>query len=220
MVTSSTHPDGVTGVGNTMTLIDMATNKPVQTVLVAESREDLSLPVEVLLLRDEFPAYALVTTINGGDIWIAPYDENTGLFGEFSKAIDGSDNGLGVALEFYIGPGEDPESDEDKLLYVSFGVLGVVNAYSLDNLPELELVKSFPAEAGAHHMAFFKTESGREAMVVQNNPININGLNAGTLTIVDIHSGELIGKVDLPAEHGLMAESIESALGNAHFYHH
>lgn len=97
---------------------------------------------------------------------------------------------------------------------------GVVNAYRLDNLPELELVRTFRAETGAHHFGFFLTESGREAMVIQNNLLNGEGINAGTLTIVDIHTGEQLGKLDLTADHGLMPESLESAMGNAHFVHH
>jgi hypothetical protein len=96
----------------------------------------------------------------------------------------------------------------------------VVNAYRLDNLPELELVKTFPAEAGAHHFGFFLTESGREAIVIQNNLLNGEGINAGTLTIADIHSGEQLGKLELAGDHGMMPESIESAMGNAHFIHH
>lgn len=220
MVTSTVHPDLATGVGNTVTVIDMETDEPVQTALVSESWEDLTQPVEVLMLRDDLPSYALVTTIFGGDIWIAPFDEQSGRLGEFSEAIDGGANGLGVALEFYIGPGEDLESDEDQLLYVSFAVPGVVNAYSLDNLPELELVKSFPAEAGAHHFGFFMTESGREAIVIQNNLLNGEGINAGTLTIVDIHTGESLGTLDLAGDYGMMPESVESAIGNAHFIHH
>lgn len=220
MVTSTVHPDLTTGVGNTVTVIDMETGAPVQTALVGESWEDLTQPVEVLMLRDGLPSYVLVTTIFGGDIWIAPFDEQSGRLGEFTQAMDGGVNGLGVALEFYIGPGEDLESDEDQLLYVSFAVPGVVNAYSLENLPELELVKTFQAEAGAHHFGFFVTESGREAMVIQNNLLNGEGINAGTFTIVDIHTGESLGSLDLAAEYGLMPESVESAMGNGHFIHH
>lgn len=220
VVTSTVHPDLVTGMGNTVTLIDMDTKEPVQTVLVGESWEDLSQPVEVLMLREGLPSYVLVTTVMGGDVWVAPFDEATGRLGEFTEVIDGSANELGIALEFYIGPGQDPESDEDQLLYVSFAVPGVVNAYSLDNLPELELVKTFQAEPGTHHFGFFRTESGREAMVIQNNLLNGEGINAGTLTIVDIHSGEQLGRVDLPGDHGILPESLESAMGNAHFVHH
>lgn len=220
VVTSTVHPDLSSGMGNTVTLIDMETYEPVQTVLVAESWEDLSQPVEVLVLRDGLPSYALVTTVMGGDIWIAPVDEETGYLGEFSEVVDGSAEELGIALEFYTGPGNDPESEDDQLLYVSFALPGVVNAYSLDNLPELELVKTYEAEAGAHHFGFFRTESGREAMVIQNNLLNGEGINAGTLTIVDIHTGEQLGRLDLAGEHDMMPESIESAMGNAHFIHH
>ncbi len=220
VVTSTVHPDLASGMGNTVTVIDMETHEPVQTVLVAESWEDLSQPVEVLMLRDGAPSYVLVTTVMGGDIWVAPFDEETGHLGEFREVVDGSTEQLGVALEFYIGPGEDPESDEDQLLYVSFAVPGVVNAYSLENLPQLELVKTFQAGAGAHHFGFFRTESGREAMVIQNNLLNAEGINAGTLTIVDIHTGEQLGQLDLAKDHGLMPESLESAMGNAHFIHH
>lgn len=221
MVTSAAHAQ-LTGFGNTVTMIDMATSQPTQTMLVSDTQDDLSVVVEVLLLRDEFPTYALATTMLAGDIWLAPYDATA--FGDFTKVFDGSDNNLGFALGLYIGPGDDPESDADNLLYVSFGVPGIVNVYSLDHLPELPLVKSFPAEAGAHHLGFFKTEAGREAMLIQNNLLNLNDplppLNAGSLMIVDIHSGELLGRIDLPSEYGLLPESIESAEGNAHFYHH
>ncbi|MCL4250703.1 MAG: hypothetical protein KJ065_21310 [Anaerolineae bacterium] len=220
LVTSTVHPDLTTGIGNTVTLIDMATNEPVQTLLVGQSWEDLSEPVEVLMLRDGLPPYALATTVFGGDVWVAPFDGEAGRLGEFSEAFDGSANNVGVALEFYIGPGDDPASDEDQLLYVSFAVPGVVNAYSLDNLPELELVKTFQAEAGTHHFGFFRTESGREAMVIQNNLLNGEGINAGTLTIVDIHTGEQLGRLDLTEDYGMMPESLESAMGNAHFAHH
>lgn len=220
LVTSTVHPDLTTGIGNSVTLIDLETNQPVQTTLVAESWEDLSEPVEVLMLRDGFPPYVLVTTVFGGDVWIAPFDEEAGRLGEFSQAVDGNAEGLGIALEFYIGPGDDPQSEEDQLLYVSFAVPGVVNAYSLANLSELELVKSYQAEAGTHHFGFFRTESGREAMIIQNNLLNGEGINAGTLTIFDIHTGEQLGKLNLPGDHGLMPESIESAMGNAYFIHH
>lgn len=221
MVTSASHAEFL-GFGNTVTLIDMATNQPVETMLVSESWDDQPVTVEVLLLRDDFPTYALATAMLTGDIWLASYDETA--FDDFSKAFDGSDNDLSFALELYIGPGDDIESDDDNLLYVSFGVPGVVNVYSLDSLPELPLVKSFPAEAGAHHLGFFKTEAGHEAMLVQNNLLNLNdpmpALNAGSLMIMDIHTGELLGRFDMPSEYGLIPESIESAAGNAHFYHH
>lgn len=216
MVTSTVHPDGQSEIGNTVTTIDLETNDLLKTYRVADSPEDLSEPVEVLLLRDGLPPYALVTTLLGADIWVAAYNSETGSFGEFEKKVEGDEQGLGVALEFYIHENKQGE----KELYVSFGVPGVVNVYGLDRLPELPLKRTLPAGAGAHHMAFFETESGREVLLVQNNLLNIEGLNAGTLTVVDIYTGELLNTLDMPAEYGLMPESIESAFGHGHDYHH
>ena len=216
MVASSVHPDLVTELGNTVTAIDMETNEATRTYRVADAPDDPSGTTEVFILRDDFPAYALAATVIGGDIWVAPYDETTGAFAGFEKQIEGEDTGLGAALEFYIHTNHHGEAE----LYVSFGAPGVVNVYSLDDLPELTLRRTLPAAPGAHHLAFFTTESGRELMVVQNNLLNFDGLNAGTLMIVDIETGEVVETVDLPASHSLLPESIESAFGHGHDYHH
>lgn len=151
MVTSTNHPDLQSGAGNTVTAIDLATDEPVSTHLVAERWDDLSAPVEVLLLRDDLPPFALATTVNGSDIWVAPYDEATQSYREFTKQVAGAEAGLGVALEFYIHTNQAGEKD----LYVSFAHPGVVNVYSLDSLPALPLKRTLLAEAGAHHMLFF-----------------------------------------------------------------
>jgi hypothetical protein len=216
MVTSTIHPDLSTGVGNTVTSIDLATNEPVQTYLVADSPSDLTAPVEVLLLRDDLPPYALTTTMLGGDIWIAAYDQATGEHGPFTKAIEGDASGISWPLEFYVHE----DQGGAKELYVTFAVPGVVNVYSLDNLPTLTLERSFPAGAGAHHMVFFRTTLGRELVAVQNNLLNLDGLNAGTITVHDIHTGELLRTLDMRSRYGLMPESIEWAYGHGHDYHH
>lgn len=216
MVTSATHPDLVSGAGNTVTLIDMQTNKPLKTYLVAENWETLSAPVEVLLLRDGLPPFALVTTLMTGDIWVAGYNAETGLFNEFEKKIEGEAANLSWPIEFYIHQNQAGVYE----LYVSFGVPGVINVYSLDSLPELPLKRTLKAAAGAHHMLFFETRSGREVVVVQNNLLNLDGLNAGTLTVLDSQNGAILGEIDLPTDHNLLPESIESAYGHGHDYHH
>jgi hypothetical protein len=160
----------------------------------------------------------------GGDVWGAAFNEDTGIYDEFTKLIEGDDDGLSWPLEFYVGPGEDPESEDDQLLYISWAVPGVVRAYSLENLPELEVVREYQADGGAHHMAFYQTASGNEVMVVQNNLLNLSDpmpfLNAGTLSVFDLSTEELLGTVDLTASDGIMPESIELASGNGHYLHH
>jgi len=216
MVTNTAHPTLPKNIGNSVTEIDMRTNEAVRTYLVAESPTELTNPVEVLLTRGDLPPFALVSTVNGGDIWVAPYDAATGQFGLFVQKVDGAKEGLDVALEFYIHTNHHGE----KELYVSFGVPGVVKVYSLDRLPELPLKRTLPAGPGAHHMAFFETTSGREVMVIQNNLLNIPGLNGGTMQVIDTHTGEVIQTLDLAAQHSLMPEAIESAFGHGADVHH
>lgn len=217
MVTSTIHHELTKGMGNTVTLIDMETNQPIKTYLVSESWDEFSSPVEVIMLRDGLPEVALVNTMIGGDVWMAEYDEASGLYGEFSKVVEGDDSGLGWALEFYIHENNEGE----KELFISFAVPGVVNVYSLDDLPgQLTLKRQLPAGLGAHHMTFFETESGREVVAVQNNLLNLDGLNSGLITVVDIMTGEVLAELDMPAEYGLMPESVESAFGHGHDYHH
>jgi hypothetical protein len=217
MVTSTIHDDLQSGVGNTVTLINMETNQPIKTYLVSDSWDDLSAPVEVIMLRDGLPNVALVSTMVGGDIWMSEYNEESGIYSEFEKVIEGDDFGLTWPLEFYIYENHLGQ----KELYISFGVPGVINVYSLEDLSHgLILKRQLPAGEGAHHMSFFTTRSGREVVAVQNNLLNIDGLNSGLLTVVDIYSGEILGTIDMPAQYGLMPESIESAFGHGHDYHH
>ena len=216
LVTSTIHPDLTTGVGNTVTFIDLETDEVSKTQLVAESQDEATAPVEVLMLRDELPPYALTTTMLGGDVWLAAYDENTRTYGEFAKAFEGDDAGISWPLSFYIHTNQRDETE----LYITFAQPGVVNVYSLENLPELTLTRTLHTAAGAHHMVFFNTPSGREVVVVQNNLLNLDDFNEGSLMVLDIHTGEVLATLDLPGEHGLMPESIESAYGHGHDYHH
>ncbi|WP_126654177.1 YncE family protein [Chryseobacterium aureum] len=212
MVTSTIHPDLTTGMGNTCTLLDLNTYEIKETYQVADSPADMSAPVEVLLLRGKFPQYALATTMLGGDIWMAPYNAATKKYDAFTKVFDGSMYGLGWTLEMYI--------DDSNKLYVSFADPGKVLVFDINNLPQLKLVKTFDADKGAHHMAFFKTKSGKEVVAVQNNLLDIPNLNSGTITIIDINTGKKLGTVDLRNKYGILPESIEGTNGPSNYMHH
>lgn len=212
MVTSTIHPDLTSGFGNTCTLLDLNTYEVKETYQVADSPTDLSSPVEVLLLRGKFPQYALATTMLGGDIWIAPYNPTTKKYDAFSKIFDGSTQGLGWTLEMYI--------DDNSKLYVSFADPGKVLIFDISNLPQLKLLKTLTADKGAHHMAFFKTKKGKEVVAVQNNLLDIPGINSGTISIIEIETGKTLGTVDLRSKYGILPESIEGTNGPSSYMHH
>lgn len=147
LVTSTIHPDGASEPGNTIAEIDMRTNQVLRTHLVGKSPVDFSVPVEVLMLRDGLAPFVLVSTTGGGDVWIAPYDEQSGAIGAFAEVVDGESEGLGVALEFYVHTDHHGKQE----LYISFAVPGVVKVYDLERLPEmaaagkLEATRTFQA---------------------------------------------------------------------------
>ncbi|RPE07918.1 hypothetical protein EGT74_12635 [Chitinophaga lutea] len=212
MVTSTIHPGLTSGVGSTVTLINADNYSLIKTYKVADAGAPASSPVEVLLLRNGFLPYALVTTMLGGDVWIAPRDPKTNNYGEFTKFFDGSDHGLGWALEFYVSA--------EKLLYVSFAKPGVVKVFDIAALPAVKVVRTLQSDPGAHHMAFFKTKSGRDVVAVQNNMLNLPDINAGTIAVFDVKTGERLATAQVKKNYNIQPESIEWANGNGHYMHH
>lgn len=232
VISSTAHPDLKTGVGNSITVIDLNTFKPLETIVVEDSSPIglPSSPVEVLFLRPSIvegvQPGVLVNTMLGFETWFIPYYEDHKLFSEPLKLYDGAKQGSGVPLEFY--------GTEDEL-FISHGIPGVVKRYHLDRLPEL--VSSGPdieAEAGAHHMIFFTDSSGKDLIAVQNNLLNLGNkedndptdidfiakLNAHTVTVHDLESSERLKTIDFKQSYGKGVENIEALFGSGFVHHH
>jgi DNA-binding beta-propeller fold protein YncE len=56
-----------------------------------------------------------------------------------------------------------------------------------------KLLKTLPAAAGAHHVAFSPDE--RYAFV-QNSLLNLPGMSDGSVTVIDLNKGEVVASVD------------------------
>lgn len=229
VIASCISPDLESGIGNTVTLVDMNTDEFLETYLVADNREHLSAPVEELFLRPEIHSNflnpgLLVSTMFGNNLWYAPFNSEAKRLGAFTKILLGADEGIGVPLEFY---GNTSEKYGDEL-FVSCGVPGVVKRFDMAKLPELveNEEAQIEADAGSHHMFFFKTASGREVMAVQNNLLNLGtalgpDLSAHTVTIHDMSTGEKLGTIDFkngPAKCGV--EYVDAIFGSGYAHHH
>ena len=68
------------------------------------------------------------------------------------------------------------------------------------------------AQQGAHHVLF---SPDNQYMFVQNNLLNLDGINAGTISVVDFKSGELITTLDDFVEDGMMIESLDLLVNNS-----
>ncbi len=232
VVTSTIHPDMATGVGNTLTIIDLNTLEPIQNITV-ENEKPLnfpSSPVEVLFARptmhpDIEPAI-LANTMFGFETWRVPYDASSKTFGTAEVAYSGTQNNTAVPLEFY------GTADE---LFISHALPGVVKRYDLASLPEL--VSSGPdivADPGAHHMIFFDSASGRKLIAVQNNLLNLGNaadedptdvdfiasLNAHTISVHDLETGERLATVNFREKYNKGVDNLEGLFGSGFVHHH
>jgi hypothetical protein len=232
VVSSTIHPDLKTGVGNAITVVDLNTFQPIQNITLEDAKPVgfPSSPVEVLFVRPSIvPGVApavLVNTMFGFETWKVPYNEADKSFGAPVKAYDGASNNTGVPLEFY---GNQTE------LFVSHALPGTVKRYKLSALPEL--VTSAPdiqTEPGAHHMIFYSAASGRKLIAVQNNLLNLGNaadndptdidfmakVNANSITVHDLQSGERLAKVDFKERYKKGVENVEALFGSGFVHHH
>jgi hypothetical protein len=232
VVTSTVHPDLATGVGNAITVIDLNTFEPVENIVTEDAKPVgfPSSPVEVLFVRPSISEFAkpgvLVNTMFGFEVWKIPYDEAGKSFATPEKVYDGAGEQTGVPLEFY---GNETE------LFISHAIPGVVKRYQLDSLPDL--VPGGPdihAEAGAHHMIFFSTRSGREVIAVQNNLLNLGNaadndptdidfmakVNHHSITVHDLATGERLATLDFKGRYGKGVENVEALFGSGFVHHH
>jgi hypothetical protein len=232
VVASTIHPDLATGVGNNIAVIDLNTFTPIQNIVVEDARPVgfPSSPVEVLFVRPDIvqdvnPA-VLVNTMFGFETWRIPYNLADKSFGTPEKLYDGATNGTGVPLEFY---GNETE------LFVSHALPGVVKRYELSKLPDL--VSSGPdivADPGSHHMVFYSTRSGRKVIAVQNNLLNLGNaadndptdidfiakVNAHTVTVHDLATGERLASIDFKTRYNKGIDNIDGLFGSGFVHHH
>ena len=232
VIASTIHPDLATGVGDSITVIDLNTFTPIQNIVVEDAKPVgfPSSPVEVLFVRPDIvqdvePA-VLVNTMFGFETWKIPFNLADKSFGTPEKLYDGATNGTGVPLEFY---GNETE------LFVSHALPGVVKRYELSKLPDL--VSSGPdivADPGSHHMMFYSTRSGRKVIAVQNNLLNLGNaadndptdvdfiakVNAHTVTVHDLDTGERLASIDFKTRYNKGIDNIDGLFGSGFVHHH
>jgi hypothetical protein len=232
VVSSTVHADLATGVGNAITVIDLNTLEPIENIVIEDAKPVgfPSSPVEVLFVRPSISPKAkpsvLVNTMFGFEVWKVPYDEADKSFGAPVKLYDGATSNTGVPLEFYGNATE---------LFISHAIPGVVKRYHLDRLPEL--VSSGPdinAELGSHHMIFYSSASGRKLIAVQNNLLNLGNaadddptdidfmakLNAQSITVHDLATGERLASVNFKERYQKGVENVEALFGSGFVHHH
>ena len=195
MIVTQTVSPALDDPQSSITVIEFSSGKVLSTIKLQKDESSPSAPVEVLFHPEENLAY--VSGMLDATIWVLLWDEQINSFTP-QLVDDGTDREQSWPLDLSIGPKGN--------LYVSFAVPGVVNEYSLENPAQPELIRTLPAQGGAHHVLFSNDE---RYMFVQNNLLNLDGLNSGTISAVDLTSGDLIATIDDFVEQGIMIESMD-----------
>ena len=195
MIVTQTVSPNLDDPQSSVTVIELNTGKVLSNIKLEKTEGTPSAPVEVLFHPNFSLAY--VSGMLDGTIWVLVWDEDTQSFVP-KLADDGAQRDHSWPLDLNIGPNGN--------LFVSFAIPGVVNEYDLENAEEPKLVRTMPAMPGAHHTLF---SSDGKYMFVQNNLLNLDGLNSGTISVVDLTSGNLIATIDDMLKQGMMIESID-----------
>ena len=195
MIVTQTVSPALDDPQSSVSVIEFSTGEVLSTIELAKNPDEPSAPVEVMFHPDMPLAY--VSAMLDGTIWTLSWDENTQTFTP-NLVDDASEREQGMPLDLNVGPGGN--------LFVSFAVPGEVNEYSLKTPEQPELLRTLPAMPGAHHTLF--SFDGR-FMFVQNNLLNLDGINSGTISVVDMTTGNLIATIDDPLKQGMLIESID-----------
>jgi DNA-binding beta-propeller fold protein YncE len=187
--------------GTTVTIIEYSTGKILSNIELLQDEGTPSAPVEVQFHPKEPIAY--VSGMLDGTVWVLIWDEDTQSF-DPKLVDDAKTRDQNMPLDISFGPYGN--------LYVSFANPGVVNEYSLENPEQPKILRTLPAQQGAHHVLF---SPDNKYMFVQNNLLNLDGINAGTISVIDFKSGDLITTMDNFVEQGMMIESLDLLINNS-----
>ncbi len=155
-------------------------------------------PVEILAAPGGDTPIFYVTNIFGATLWALTWNEATQDF-DASQIFDFNTMGAGVLLEMYFNTAGDR-------LYVTTAVPGQLHIFDTSDGPLTpRLVKSVPAGEGAHHVGITKDE---RYGFVQNSFLNLPGMSDGSITVIDLAKGEVVGSVDTLKEMGLNPNSL------------
>lgn len=197
LVTSAVSGDMKT-VGETVSVVRASTLEPLGEIrLSLKESPSGEAPVEILPVPGDVPAF-YVTNMFGASLWALVWNEASQDF-DASQVFDFNTLGAGVALEMYFNSAGDR-------MYVTTAVPGQLHIFDMSGgVLAPKLVKSLPAGGGAHHVGVTKDE---KLGFVQNALLNLPGMDDGSITVIDLAQGEVIGSVTTLKDMGFNPNSL------------
>ena len=185
--------------GETITAIEASTGKVLESYKVSKKPSPAgAAPVEILFVPGSSPPIAYVTNMFGGTLWAATWQPATKTFA-VQEVYDFASIKAGVPLEIYFNRKADR-------LYVTTANPGKFHIFDISAGPlKPKLLKTIDGAAGAHHVAITPDE---KLAFVQNNLLDLKGMNDGSITVIDLVKGKVIGQIDTFKKAGLNPNQI------------
>jgi hypothetical protein len=199
LVTSTVRASDLGDAGETVTVIELSTGKELSShKLSRKSSPSGVAPVEVLFVPGANPPTVYVTNMYGGTIWAGVWDPTIKDF-RFDEAFDFNPLGSGVPLEMYF-------NEKGDRFYVTTASPGHFHIFDISgDILKPKLLKTLPVGAGAHHVSFSPDE---RLAFVQNNLLGLQGMDDGSVTVIDLVKGEVVASMDTLKKQGLNPNSI------------
>ena len=199
LLTNTVRASDLKDAGEMITVVEASTGKVLASHKVSEKPSPAGeAPVEILFVPGADPPVAYITNMFGGTLWTATWNPQKKDF-DVAQVFDFATVKSGIPLEMYFNGKADR-------LYVSTAKPGHLHLFDISKHPgKPELLKSIPAAEGAHHVAFTKDE---RLAFVQNALLNLPGMSDGSITVIDLGKGDVIGSVNTLKDQGFNPNSI------------
>jgi DNA-binding beta-propeller fold protein YncE len=198
LVTSTVNPADLAEAGEEIVVIQPSTGEVLSSHKVSNRPTPSgAAPVEAFFVPGTEPPVAYVSNMIEGSLWIAewqPDSQELAFREDFSfAALD-----QGMTLEVYF-------NGEVGRAYVTTALPGHLNAFDISDPRAPQHLWAAEAAGGAHHMVF--SPEGSRAYV-QNSLLNIPGMNDGSISVIDLETGEKTGSIDTFKDAGLTINTI------------
>jgi hypothetical protein len=186
LITSTVMPGDISQAGETITVLEANTGKVLSTHKVSlKASPSKAAPVEVMFSPNANPPIAHITNMLEGTVWMAAWNPKSKSF-SFEQVDDVGPREQGVLLEMLY-------NRKGDRLYVTTAKPGFVNIYDNKDPRHPRFLQAIATAAGAHHMALSPDEG---YLFVQNSFLNLEGMSDGSISVVDLVKGEVVGSVD------------------------
>ncbi len=198
LVTSTITPD-LSAPAETVSVVKASTLEPLGEIKMSEQPSPSGeAPVEILFAPNHNPPVALVTNMFGHALWALVWDETAQSFTP-QEVFDFQSVEAGVPLEIYF-------TEDGKKLLVTTSMPGHLHIFDTAEGPLApKLVTSVPTAGGAHHVGVTKDQ---KLGFVQNSFLNLPKMSDGSVTVVDLETGEILAEMNSLKEAGLNPNSI------------